>query len=618
MKALASLFCAFAVFCSAYSNAKVDSPSALSSQTMHDIPYRAALYQYNSGNYLKGLMGLSFAQRNEDIRVHREVLAGKLNLELKRYQAAQASFDALEGNQVPANLSRTVAFSLAELNYVKGNCTKVLESLESIKDLPIELDYNARFMRVSCLVLQPESNALAQAEKTLLKALSGRKGPHEADIWFSYAYYNLAIAAGKKSLHSEADRYYIEALKYTGYTDEGLELINRIRLSHAYANYASNRFDFAMKTFAELPLDGLWLDKSLLGYGWAAFRNYQPGIALESWRQLVNLPFKSMSVYEGYIAIPFALEKSHAFSESWVSYKFAIEEYTNVIAEIDNLEKTLTLKKIEAHAKEYAQRGDDELVEPLHPLLAYTYAQDDFRVLIERVGEVESYQKRLDFYVETLDILSESRGKEKNSKRMSNSELKRRQKSIDNSLSELGEALPPLADALLENEMKRPEVDVNLKAKYQEYLRLSQMLGSSSSDKKTKRNNAERLERLKGVLIGQLYQQNRDEFGHLANVTRLTSSYHQLSVRYESYKQMRKTNYKPVVKDEHLRSAHVKIAALKKQSDKILLSVQEELLKKTLSVLEEQKQRIVNYRHQARIAKTRLEEEFFQRGSREL
>lgn len=617
MKALASLFCAFAVFCSASSIAKVNTSSELSAQTVHDLPYRAALYEYNSGNYLKGLMGLSFAKRNEDVKAYREVLAGKLNLELNRYKAAQQSFDALSGYQMPAQVSQDLLFPLARLSYVKGNCANVLESLDRIEKLPIELDYHARFMRASCLALQSNQSSLNQAEKTLIKAISKRKEAHAADIWFAYAYYNLAIAAGKQSLFSEADRFYIEALKYTGVTDEGRELANRIRLSHGYANYASNRFDFAMKTFAELPLDSIWADTSLLGYGWAAYNNYKPGIALEAWRQLVNLPFKSMSVYEGYIAIPFALEKTHAFSESWAAYKYAISEYAGVIADIDKLEKSLTLKKIEAHAKEYAQR-EGQMVTPLHPLLAYTYAQDDFRELIERVGEVEAYQKRLDFYVETLSILSESRTKEKNSKRMGSSELQRRQKSIEASLTKLGKELPQLADALLANEMKKPEVDVNLKNRYQEYLRLSQNLQGSKSDKRSKAEMAERLERLKGVLLGQLYQQSRDEFGYLAEITRLTSTYHQLSVRYDSYQEMRKTDYQPIISDTHLKIAHTQISALRKQSNEVLVAVQQELLKKTLLVLEEQKQRIVEYRRQARIAKTRLEEEFFQRGSREL
>jgi len=304
MKAPASLLCVSAVVFSAYSSAQVNTPPALSAQTMHDIPYRAALYQYNSGNYIKGLMGLSFAKRTDGVKVHREVLAGKLNLELKRYKAAQESFDALKGSQVTARLSQDVLFPLARLNFVKGNCANVLESLKNISNLPIDLDYHARFMRVSCMVLQPEGNALAQAEKTLLKAIENRKEPHSADIWFAYAYYNLATAAGKESLYSEADRYYLQALKFTGRTEEGFELANRIRLSHGFANYVSNRYDFAMKSFAALPLDSLWADKSLLGYGWAAFNNYKPGIALEAWRQLVNLPFKSMSVYEGYISIP--------------------------------------------------------------------------------------------------------------------------------------------------------------------------------------------------------------------------------------------------------------------------------------------------------------------------
>ena len=619
MKAAFRIACAVAILLSpaGFAETAVVNPGPLAEEIAADLPYRAALYRYNTGNYLQGLMELSYAKRNAELMAHRELLSGRLNLELKRYLAAQAAFDSLAGNESARELVLQASFPLARLFYVKRDCANVLAVLKDISGLPVELDSHARFMRASCTVQQPGDNSLQEAEKIILESVTTRKERHPSDIWFAYAYYNIGAAAAQRSLTSDADRYFREALKYTGDTEEGLGLANRTLLSLAHVNYAANRFEFAMNAFAEMPLDGLWADKSLLGFGWSAFKQQKPGVAMEAWRQLVNLPFKSLSVYEGYIAIPFALEKARSYSDAWSFYKMAISEYSTILAEIDKLSASLTMDRIRLHADEYAQ-SEGKLIAPLHPLLAYTYAQDDFRILIEQVGEVRSYQKRLEYYVENLNILNESRTKEKNAKRMGDEELAQRQASIEESLARLDKELPLLADQLLEGEVLRPGVDPLFKTKYEEYLRLKQMVQRSSSGQKTKQEMNARLDRLKGVLIGQLYEQSRDQFGYIEKVTALTRTHHQLEVRYGSFLNMRKADYQPVITDSHLQDQQARIAELKSRCDEILLVAQKQLLDKTQLALDEQKKRITEYRYQARVAKTRLEEEFFQRGSQGL
>jgi hypothetical protein len=189
--------------------------------------------------------------------------------------------------------------------------------------------------------------------------------PADIQIWLVYSYYNLASASLNAGMPTEAETYFERVLEYINVVSKNADqagpvnqellseldaLYEQTILTIAQARYQTNQYALSMESYAQLSIDGYWSDQGLLGYGWAAFNNFQRGVALEAWRQLVYLPNKSMSVYEGLLAIPFALEKANAYARALTAYDNAISEFTLAQQQIVELKQSLSLDQIRQHA----------------------------------------------------------------------------------------------------------------------------------------------------------------------------------------------------------------------------------------------------------------------------
>ena len=605
------------LFASALVQAATLAELPLSMRVDDDLPYSAALYAYEKGNYQEVLQRLASAELTSPAAddSHRQLLAGKASLQLELYEDAQRHFDAVSGMTLSDDLQNQLMFPLARLNYAKGRCHVALAELEGLQALTPEQADQARFMRVSCLLRQggDDPSVIAKAERILAEPIVAAKGKFEGNIWYAYGFYNLGAAASQNAMHADADRLYQEALKYTGQDDEGRALAERIRLSLAYTNYAINRFDFAMKSFAQMKMDGLWADKSLLGYGWSAFRNYKPGLALEAWRQLIYLPYKSISVYEGYIAIPFALEKANAFSDALEAYDTAIREYDEVIGEIQALEQTLSLQKIREHALDYAAHSG-EAVKPLHPLLGYTYAQDDFRSAVELIGELAAKHQRISDKLQNIAILSEAYHWDKQNQGKERQHRQQEEQKITARLEALQQHIHALSDTVLSRATAHI-TDAKWQQTYQAYQALQAKLSHSTQE----RDIETRLAKIRGVLFWQLYED--DEVAvkqELQKVVELTRAYQHLYNHFIAYNRLEKTPIQQAVDEAELQALQQRVSDLKQKTEKTMTLAEQQLLDKTLQALAEHKQRILFFQKQARVASARLHEEFYQRGGHKL
>lgn len=382
------------------------------SPVAEDIPYRAALFHHRAGQSEKGLVVLSAASRataSAQVLAYRDMLAGVMHLALGHHEDAERVLTSLNDPQLFSSYVAQVIFPLAKTYYAQSRCDRALATLDRAQGFPPEVNAQAMFLKASCLLGQSQDSAvISQAESVITDALMTKS---EVDnMWFAYAYFNVATAAaGKFGNYIEADRLYNEVLKYIDASEEGKALEERTLLSLGVANYSDNRFDYAGQYFARMPVDGMWADISLLLYGLAALNSYKPDIAIEAWRQLVNLPYRSMSVYDGYMAIPSAFEKGNAYADALSAYEEALAEFSTAIKEIEQTSKSLTVQKVHDYALVYGQE-DATSVAGVPPLLARTYTEDGQRYLVAQINDIETYKKRLAEYEQVLQQIRSTGG----------------------------------------------------------------------------------------------------------------------------------------------------------------------------------------------------------------
>ncbi len=585
-----------------------------------------AFFHYQLGDYQRALLELSLTTDNNLTANIGSKVSG-LDVHLQRYIKAQTVFTTLLDGEIPEELNNKISLEVAELNYAKADCEGTLNALNQTKDLPQEADHQARFLRVSCMLQNPMKSlgVVAQGESIALEA----KGQ---SIWLAYLYYNLAVTSSEEGQLDGADRLYHQALLFSDDSSEGRSLSQKIHLSLAYAYFSVNRYDFAMDSFAALKIDTPWADQSLLGYGWAAYLNYKPGIALEAWRQLVNLPFKSLSVYEGYIAIPYALEKQNAYSEALKAYNKAVDEYSLAVEQIDKLSSGLTLDDIHRHGQEYAG-SEGGYVEPLHSLLVYSYAKEEFQGVFKVVADVSQQLQELSAFEGQVRRLMDVRDKHEGRKTdiqdqysvLIEKKLARLffdiQLTMDKvfDISRLVEIvrLGGLDGRRLSKYQKG--IEQRVLAQYTEYQRLQSRAEVLPQGVKKEALMA-MLENFKGVLFWQYYEVVEEHLDkELLQLSVIRSSYINLKLRYESYSAYKNSRNKYLADEtQQLEAMLLRIKEEQQQAQNVLAKAEEVLLEKTRIALEEQKNKILLFKYQARIASVRLNEQFYQKGGRKL
>ena len=99
----------------------------------------------------------------------------------------------------------------------------------------------------------------------------------------------------------------------------------------------------------------------------------------------------------------------------------------------------------------------------------------------------------------------------------------------------------------------------------------------------------------------------------------IRSSYITLKLRYESYGAYKDSRNKYQDEEtQQLEAMLLRIKEKQQQAQGVLVKAEEVLLQKTQIALQEQKNKILLFRYQARIASVRLNEQFYQKGGRKL
>ena len=581
---------------------------SLSAEREIGINKAVAIYEYVRGNHAQAIIELASdgATMQLDSQAH--------SRKLLRMEQIQKTLERSIAGEMPQALHNTIWLEISELHNAEGNCRGALDALEEVNNVSQERDHEVRVLRVNCMFEgQNLSPGIIAAAENIALAAEGES------INLAYLYHNIGAAAQYLEDFDNAQRYFIKAMTYLKNTDEGIALESRIRLSLAWSYYESLGYNASLREFSSLYIDNEWVDLSLLGYGWAAFKSGDPGLAIESWRQLIYLPFKSISVYEGYLAIPFALESKNAYTEALRAYTRAAELYAEQIQKIEELSENITADQIEKHAVDYA-RSKGEPITPLHPLLVDAFSRGDFQDVFEVIAEIDRYQTIINGFQQTISALDEARLFNISTQASSQANLQNSERQVEQKLARLLTNLQQLGGKILAVGMSAKHVTPELKAKYKRYLSLQKKV-----DRAGKQNDASMqasLQRVRNILLVELEEQakERGDRSYINNVEiiRLAESYRLLEQRYQAYWAMKPYAKKTNVGERELQLMQGRVDAAKTHIVRLQGKIDGLLILKTREALEEQREQLVVFENRARIALARLSEEFYQRGGRKL
>jgi len=584
-------------------------------------PYlQLAKYQYHRGELNEALLTID---RSESLwpvadTSDRYIFAAEILVEQKRFADAQKAFSKVLGNRKALRLMRKVSFPLAQLHFAKGNCQKSLRLLNINPEYTPAQYMENLYMQAHCLASEShEKLSLADYESlklefdTALETFPLKdKENKPLSMWFAYGFYNLAIVAQRLRLDEQVTALFDASMKYSQGSSESEMLVERILMTLAYAKYSNNQYEEALQIFSQLDIDGPWVDQALLGYGWSAFHNYQRGLALESWNQLVNLQNKSISVYEGMIAIPFALEKAKSFSRALSSYDYAVNNYDQGLQEIRDLKQNLSLADIRQHALEFVRhKHSSKVVKPLHPLLAGSYTDEKFRHAIVRVGELANELEELKGYREKLAVFQPLLAWQPAD--VTDAELQRRSAELQSRIDEYKQNVYAFRGRLLSEAMKSPDVDKEIRVRYNRYVAvkaLAEKYGVKS----------EKLQRLQGVVLWQLYEAGQYPEESLLLIGNMLAKQRLMEGRLEGLNKTISAMPAHQAAPSSISAMYSRADNLERKLGNASRHAEQEVLSLVLVSLSQYENQILEYQKQARVAAARLREEFYQLGGRKL
>lgn len=298
-------------------------------RVVRDPFYGEGLYYFYQERYfsaLTHLMASQHFQRLPSQADEAELLRGGLMLSYGLHREAGEIFARLiEAGAAPSVRDRAWFF-LGKIRYQRGYHDEAADAFGRIGEaLPAAMQDERRLM---------EAN-VQMARGDYARAVAMLKEFHTGSDALLYGRYNLGVALVKSG---ELDAG-VAQLKSVGAaevkTEELKSLRDKANVALGYAFLQADKPDQARDALEHVRLSGMLASKALLGFGWAQLAENKASEALVPWSELVERGQSDAAVLEARIAIPYALGKIGAHSNSLQEYEAAMRAYAEEDKRLD-------------------------------------------------------------------------------------------------------------------------------------------------------------------------------------------------------------------------------------------------------------------------------------------
>lgn len=286
------------------------------------LEYGAVLFDYYQRDYFSALIEQRYAESiNNPVALAPpgQLLDGGMMLSYGLADGSQKKFNALLEANAPETVKNRAWFYLAKLHYGKGDADSARAALGQVggkvpSDVLIDYHYLKTLLHNDNSTIK---NSLTQVEK------AAKNSPY-----FPYFLFNSAIA----HLASGDLVAAVENLeRLTTYADANEELgVLADRARHALAELAvqSNRLPVAWSYLRDIRTTGLYSNRALLSYVWAAINQQQFHDAIPALELLSNRSIALPEVQEAKVLLAHVYEQNGEFSKALRRNISAEQEFT--------------------------------------------------------------------------------------------------------------------------------------------------------------------------------------------------------------------------------------------------------------------------------------------------
>lgn len=304
-------------------------------QSTQELEYGVILFDYFQRDYFSALIEHEYAQAiNNDLAKNSsgQVLKGGMMLSYGMADESKKIFDQLLDTNSSEEVRNRAWFYLAKLLYSKSDFNNAKKSLEKIKgkipdDLHMDYHYLATLLGKSGEHLVGVENAIK----------SGEKG----NSYLPYLMFNLAIIQLKDKQLDAAVKNLEKVVQYSGASEELSVLADRARHGLAELAIKHGKLIQAWKYLTDIRTTGLYSNRALLSYAWAAINLKQYKDALPALEMLNKRSIAIPEVQEAKVLLAHVYEQDGAFRKALKSNLLAEKEFKTGIAMIDEARRVI-------------------------------------------------------------------------------------------------------------------------------------------------------------------------------------------------------------------------------------------------------------------------------------
>ncbi|SPJ17613.1 conserved exported hypothetical protein [Burkholderiales bacterium] len=306
---------------------------ATSGEQRHNVvkdPYFGdVLFYFFQDRYFTSLTNLMVAQHFDRVSHHAdeaEVLRGGLYLSYGLHREAGEIFAQLiEKSAVPAVRDRAWYY-LAKIRYQRGLLAPAEEAIGRIKGhLPPDLEEDRALLQANLLMARGDYVGAAAVLKPL--AADSNAG--------LYARYNLGVALIMGGTAAQGSEILDQVGAVPATSEEIRNLRDKANVALGFAALKDKEPERARIYLERVRLSGMFANKALLGFGWAADALDQPQAALVPWTELQGRDPSDAAVLEAKLAVPYALAQIGSYGQSLDQYNGAIGAFEQESARLD-------------------------------------------------------------------------------------------------------------------------------------------------------------------------------------------------------------------------------------------------------------------------------------------
>ncbi|HSQ10157.1 MAG TPA: tetratricopeptide repeat protein [Burkholderiaceae bacterium] len=291
--------------------------------------YGDSLFYFYQGRYFSSVTRLMASQQFGRMVPHddeAEILRGGLFLSYGMHREAGEVFARLIERGAPPPVRDRAWYYLAKIRYQRGLYAESEDALGRIdKPLAGALEEDRALLQANVLMARGKYTEAIRVLDVLAK------GPGAT----SYVRYNLGVALVRSGDLARGTKLLDEVGKLPATSDEFRSLRDKANVALGFASLQEGRSEPARAYLERVRLSGMYSNKALLGFGWAAAAQGQMKSALVPWSELATRDPGDAAVLEAKLAVPYAFADLGASAQALELYQDAIGVFDRESVNLD-------------------------------------------------------------------------------------------------------------------------------------------------------------------------------------------------------------------------------------------------------------------------------------------